>query len=183
MIRKDNYLDIPGRERPINIIQYEEEDIFLLQKLYTDWMNLNEKIKRIGGRPSILPPEFVEALVAYKMGYWKIDDMRLGFDCFDPNVPEGHNRIEIKYGTGRMDLSSFAPEIKWDRLNFVKFYNESPEDCFFEIYDIDIQMILEESERFGRYIYDRRGFRPRISVIKELIERGVYREKREFSLF
>ena len=32
-------------------------------------------------------------------------------------------------------------------------------------------------------MYDRRGFRPRISVIKELIERGVYREKREFSLF
>ena len=146
-------------------------------------MNLNEKIKKIGGRPSILPPEFVEALVAYKMGYWKIDDMRLGFDCFDPNAPEGSNRIEIKYATGRTDFSSFSSVIKWDRLIFVKFYNESPKDCYFEVYDIDIQMILEESEHFGRYMYDRRGVRPRISVIKELIERGIYREKREFSLF
>lgn len=183
MIRKENYLDIQGREIPVNVIQYEDEDLHVLQKLYSDWMNLNEKIKRIGGRPSMLPSEFVEALVAYKMGYWRIDDIRLGFDCFDPNSPEGHNRIEIKYGTGRTDLSSFSPEIKWDRLNFVKFYNESPEDCFFEVYDIDIQMILEESERFGRNIYDRRGIRLRISVIKELIERGIYREKREFSLF
>lgn len=36
----------------------------------------------------ILPPELVEALAAYKMGYWKVDDMRLGFDCFDPNAPK-----------------------------------------------------------------------------------------------
>lgn len=43
MIRKENYLDILERETPINIIQYEEEDMFLLQKLYSDWMNLNEK--------------------------------------------------------------------------------------------------------------------------------------------
>ncbi|RHR33928.1 MULTISPECIES: Bsp6I family type II restriction endonuclease [unclassified Eubacterium (in: firmicutes)] len=183
MIRKEKFLEIPEREIPVNIIQYEKEDIFLLQKLFSDWMNLNEKIKKIGGRPSILPPEFVEALVAYKMGYWKIDDMRLGFDCFDPNAPEGSNRIEIKYATGRTDFSSFSSVIKWDRLIFVKFYNESPKDCYFEVYDIDIQMILEESEHFGRYMYDRRGVRPRISVIKELIERGIYREKREFSLF
>lgn len=183
MRREETCLDIPERETPIRIIQYDEEDIILLKKLYSDWMNLNEKIKRIGGRPSILPPEFVEALVACKMGYWKIDDMRLGFDCFDPNAKEGNNRIEIKYATGRTDVSSFSQEIKWDRLNFVKFYNESPEDCYFEIYDIGVQMIFEESERFGRCIYDRRGFRPRISVIKELIERGVYREKKEFSLF
>lgn len=86
MIRKENYLDILERETPINIIQYEEEDMFLLQKLYSDWMNLNEKIKQIGGRPSSLPSEFVEALVAYKMGYWRIDNMSVGFDCFDPNA-------------------------------------------------------------------------------------------------
>ena len=35
MIRKENYLDILERETPINIIQYEEEDMFLLQKLYS----------------------------------------------------------------------------------------------------------------------------------------------------
>lgn len=183
MIRKENDLYLPERVTPVNVIQYEDEDFYVLQKLYSDWMNLNEKIKRIGGRPSMLPPGFVEALVAYKMGYWRIDDMRLRFDCYDPCAPEGRNRIEVKYGTGRNDFSSFSPEIQWDRLNFVKFYNESPEDCFFEVYDIDIEMILEESERFGRSIYDRRGIRPRISVIKELIERGIYRERREFSLF
>ena len=82
MIRKENYLDILERETPINIIQYEEEDMFLLQKLYSDWMNLNEKIKQIGGRPSSLPSEFVEALVAYKMGYWRIDNMSKQNDAF-----------------------------------------------------------------------------------------------------
>ena len=29
MIRKENYLDILERETPINIIQYEEEDILI----------------------------------------------------------------------------------------------------------------------------------------------------------
>ena len=45
-------------------------------------MELNEKIKRIWGRPSVVPTEFVEALVAFKMNYWKIDDMRLGLDVY-----------------------------------------------------------------------------------------------------
>lgn len=183
MIRTEKILDIPERKSPINIIKYEDEDLYLLQELYSNWMNLNEKIKRIGGRPCMLPPEFVESLVAYKMKYLRIEDMRLGFDCYDPNAPQDASRIEIKYGTGRMDFSHFSPEIKWDRLNFVKFYNESPTDCYFEVYDIDAQMIFDNSEYFGRRMYDSRGMRLRISVIKELIERGIYRNKKEFSLF
>ena len=183
MIRKESFLDIPERNIPVNIIQNEKGDLLLLQDLYSDWMNLNDKIKRIGGRPAILPPEFVESLVAYKMNYLRVEDMRLGFDCYDPNAPIGNNRIEIKYGTGRTDFSTFSPEIRWDRLNFVKFYNESPIDCYFDVYDIDVQMIFDCSEYFSRRMYDSRGMRPRISIIKELIERGIYRDKREFSLF
>lgn len=183
MIRTEHSLNISEKITPTNIIKYEEEDLLLLQELYSNWMKLNEKIKTIGGRPSMLPPEFVESLVALKLGYYRIDDMRLRFDCYDPNAPQGSNRIEIKYGTGRTDISSFSPEINWDRLNFVKFYNESPFDCYFEIYDIDVQTIFNESEHFGRSIRDYRGIRPRISVMKELIERGIYRERKEFSLF
>ena len=82
-----------------------KKKIYIFQDLYTNWMELNEKIKRIGGRPSVLPTEFVEALVAFKMNYWKIDDMRLGFDCYDPNDEKNEKRIEIKYSTGRMDYS------------------------------------------------------------------------------
>ena len=183
MIRKESFLDIPEKNIPVSLIQYEKEDLFLLQNLYSDWMSLNEKIKKIGGRPTMLPPEFVESLISYKMGYLRVEDVRLGFDCYDPNAPEGNNRIEIKYGTGRTDFSTFSPDIKWDRLNFVKFYNESPMDCYFEVYDIDVQMIFDSSEYFSRRMYDSHGIRPRISIIKELIERGIYRERKEFSLF
>ena len=185
MIRKESFLDIPEKSISTNLIQYEKNDMLLLQNLYSNWMNLNEMIKRIGGRPTMLPPEFVESLIAYKMNYLRVDDMRLGFDCYDPQSPQGSNRIEIRYGTGRTDFSTFFHEIKWDRLNFVKFYNESPNDCYFEVYDIDVQMIFDNSEHFSRQIYDNRGIRQRISIsiIKELIERGIYRDKQEFSLF
>ena len=47
MIRKENDLYLPERVTPVNIIQYEDEDFYVLQKLYSDWMNLNERIKRI----------------------------------------------------------------------------------------------------------------------------------------
>lgn len=183
MIRMERVLDVPEKNTPVNLIQYGTEDIALLQDLYSDWMNLNEKIKRIGGRPTMLPTDFVEALVACKMGYFRVENMHLGFDCYDPASPQGSNRIQIKYGTGRTDFSTFSPEIKWDRLNFVKFYNESPNSCYFEVYDIDVQMVFDVSEYFNRRMYDSRGMRLRISVIKELIERGIYRDKREFSLF
>ena len=160
-----------------------KKKIYRFQEFYTNWMELNEKIKSIGGRPSVLPTEFVEALVAFKMNYWKIDDMRLGFDCYDPNDEKNEKRIEIKYSTGRMDYSSFAPKIEWGILNFVKFYNESPIECYFEVYDIGIDMIFEETEKFGRSVYEGYGRRPRISISRELIERGIYRNKKEFSLF
>ena len=160
-----------------------KKKIYIFQELYTNWMELNEKIKRIGGRPSVLPTEFVEALVAFKMNYWKIDDMRLGFDCYDPKDEKNEKRIEIKYSTRRMDYSSFAPKIEWGILNFVKFYNESPIECYFEVYDIGIDMIFEETEKFGRSVYEGYGRRPRISISRELIERGIYRNKKEFSLF
>ncbi len=183
MIKRKDLLIFSDEKIVSNIVKYEEEDIYIFQELYTNWMELNEKIKRIGGRPSVLPTEFVEALVAFKMNYWKIDDMRLGFDCYDPNDEKNEKRIEIKYSTGRMDYSSFAPKIEWDRLNFVKFYNESPIECYFEVYDIGIDMIFEETEKFGRSVYEGYGRRPRISISRELIERGIYRNKKEFSLF
>ena len=59
MIRKEGFLDIPEINMPVSLIQYEKEDMILFQKLYSDWMNLNEKIKKIGGRPTMLPSEFV----------------------------------------------------------------------------------------------------------------------------
>lgn len=183
MIREKELLVFPEEKMVSNVIKYDEGDIFILQELYTDWMILNEKILKIGGRPSMLPAEFVEALVAYKMNYWRIDDAHLGFDCFDPEGKEWHNRIEIKYATSRIDFSIFSSRINWDRLNFVRFYNESPYYCYVEIYDISIDAILEESEKFGRSIYERRGLRPRINIFRELVERGIYQNKKEFSLF
>ena len=65
----------------------------------------------------------------------------------------------------------------------MKFYNESPIECYFEVYDIGIDMIFEETEKFGRSVYEGYGRRPRISISRELIERGIYRNKKEFSLF
>ena len=51
------------------------------------------------------------------------------------------------------------------------------------MYDIGIDMIFEETEKFGRSVYEGYGRRPRISISRELIERGIYRNKKEFSLF
>lgn len=44
-------------------------------------------------------------------------------------------------------------------------------------------VIFEETEKFGRSVYEGYGRRPRISISRELIERGIYRNKKEFSLF
>ena len=62
MIKRKDLLIFPDEKIVSNIVKYEEEDIYMFQELYTNWMELNEKIKRIGGRPSVLPTEFVEAL-------------------------------------------------------------------------------------------------------------------------
>ena len=51
MIRKENYLEVPEREIPINIIQYEEDDILLLQNclLYTSDAADEEDSVDLGG--------------------------------------------------------------------------------------------------------------------------------------
>lgn len=176
MLREKELLITKDDSEIADVTKYEEEDIFVLQELFTDWMNLNEKLKKIGGRPTILPPEIVEGLVACKMGYWRVNSMmHAGFDCFDPNSPQNYNRIEIKYTTGRADFTSFSPYFKWDRLNFVKINIESSRECFFEIYDIDFQEVLER--------YNGTDFRPRLRIMREFIDQGIYNKKIEFSIF
>lgn len=166
-----------------SVLQYEESDIYILQELYTCWMKLNSKIKKVGGRNSILPQEFVEALVSYKLGYWRLGNPRLGFDCFDSKAQVGKNRIGIKYGTNRTDFSVFSSKQRWDRLNFVIFYNESPTDCFFEIYDMDYEMISKQLINNGITPYNQHSYVSRISVIRQLIDQKIYNSKKQFSLF
>ena len=183
MVHKECHLNIEKETTCIKLIKYETQDLYLFQELYTNWMMLNEKIAALGGRPTQLPSDFVESLVAYMMDYYKVNDNYLGFDCYDPNANQGNNYIEIKYGTGRADFSSFSPQIKWNRLNFVKFYNESPTNCYFEIYDINIDTIIKNSESFRNCFLNNCRLRPHINITKELIEKGLFEAKYSFSLF
>ncbi len=179
----NDLIHIPESDIPIKAIRIEEKDLDVLQNVYLRWMELNASIREMGGRPVALPEQFVESVVALKLGYLVVDDIHNGFDCYDLNAELGNRRVEIKYSTGRIDVTSFSPILSWDRLNFVKVYVESAKECYFEVYDISREIILEESETFNRYLYERRGMRPRISINREFIERELYTSKIEFSLF
>ena len=162
---------------------FEREDIKTFREYYKTFMELNGLSKDIGCRSLVIPPSFMESLVAYYMGYWKIEGSYAGFDCYSPNMPIGHNRIEIKVGSGKSDYSLFRSRDDWDVLNYVTIYNESIVECAFELFSITKERILSESERFARHYSDKRNLGFRYNIYRELIEHGEYDYKKTFSLF
>ncbi len=184
--KRNLYISEVDKNELLNIIRYEKSDLNVLRDFYITFMKSNEAIKKLGGKRLFLPPEFVETVVAYKMDYWRIDDMQHKFDCYDPNSINRHNRIEVKFSVGRIDTVSFSQEMTWDRLNFVKIYMESATTCFFEIYDIDKDTITDIinpliNENCGPDYRFRS--RLRINILQQFIEKGIYNNKIDFSLF
>ncbi|HEB9338623.1 TPA: Bsp6I family type II restriction endonuclease [Campylobacter coli] len=152
-----------------------EKDFDLICKIYIQWKELNNNIKKFSSRGVNFPDCISEPIVCYAFNYnWNNNN-----ETGDATSDSGE-LIEIKATSNfNSDLSSFSPNTKFDKLIFVRLDQER--DLAY-IYDLELNFeqfqILEVNKKETVLDQQKQNRRPRLSLIqyieKEKIEPLYY---------
>ncbi|HEB9434339.1 TPA: Bsp6I family type II restriction endonuclease [Campylobacter coli] len=152
-----------------------EKDFDLICKIYIQWKELNNNIKKFSSRGVNFPDCISEPIVCYAFNYnWNNNN-----ETGDATSDSGE-LIEIKATSNfDSDLSSFSPNTKFDKLIFVRLDQER--DLAY-IYDLELNFeqfqILEVNKKETVLDQQKQNRRPRLSLIqyieKEKIEPLYY---------
>jgi hypothetical protein len=148
----------------------EKGDRELIKKLYQDWKNLNDRLKKIGTRGINLPETISEnAFCLFFPECVRVVKLKKGkcsFDCI--NIKTG-SRIQIKASSVVSDLTSFGPKSEWDELFFLDF---SKGDGSFKVFKIEPDWIykhmVNKNQTFQQQQEQAR--RPRFSITENIIK-------------
>ncbi|ECL4284516.1 Bsp6I family restriction endonuclease [Campylobacter jejuni] len=152
-----------------------EKDFDLICKIYIQWKELNNNIKKFSSRGVNFPDCISEPIVCYVLNYnWNNNN-----ETGDATSDSGE-LIEIKATSNfDSDLSSFSPNTKFDKLIFVRLDQER--DLAY-IYDLELNFeqfqILKVNKKETVLDQQKQNRRPRLSLIqyieKEKIEPLYY---------
>lgn len=150
--------------------KFDKEDYRHLQEIFSDWQNINKKLKPLGGRNLNVPDVFSEALFCIFFNAIRTNGDAHSYDCVSL---ETHAGIQIKSASIKYDCTSFGPTSTWDELYYVDFAPNGKVDGKVVFYKIDVDfsnLILNEKK--GETFKDQQlqGRRPRFSIKRQLIE-------------
>ena len=163
-------IQINGKNEQALIIEKEDGDKEIIRNLYLKWKDLNETIKTISTRGINLPEVISEnAFTLHFTEYVKVIKLKYkkcSFDCI--NTQTGL-RTQLKATSTTSDLTSFGPRSEWDELYFLDF---SSMDGKFKVYKIDSSWVytLKTNKNQTFTNQQKQGKRPRLSIIKKIIE-------------
>lgn len=189
MIREIETLNLPEGNFSAEVIKITKDDVDILRKIYSAWVNISRDLNSIGARSVNLPEGLSESAFCLVTGYWRINSSISGanasMDCYDQNALVGHNRIQVKACSVIPDLTSFGPKTIWDRIFFVDFYCEGHYDGMFDVYEVNTDDINNFPVNANETLLQQKekGRRPRFSIYKGLIEKGYYISKNRYNLF
>src|SRR3989344_6672053 len=169
---KIEWKDVELNNKKINamVTVPEKGDQELLKKLYFDWKDVNDRIKKISTRGINLPEAISEnAFCLFFKDCVRVVKLKAGkcsYDCI--NTKTG-SRIQIKASSIAYDLTSFGPKSEWDDLYFLDF---SKGDGSFAVYKIEKDWIykhqVNKKQTFEEQQAENR--RPRFSIIENIIK-------------
>jgi len=161
---------IEGKKVKAKITIKEIGDRELIKKLYFDWKQLNDRLKKISTRGINLPEAISENAFAlfspYCVRIVSLKGMKCSFDCI--NLKTG-SRIQIKASSVISDLTSFGPRSEWDELFFLDF---SSGNGSFKVYKIEQDWIYKHmvNKRQSFQQQQEENRRPRFSIIEDIIK-------------
>ena len=148
---------------------FDLSDLPFFVEIFNDWLDINVKLKRLGGRTMNVPDVFSEAIYCIHFNAIRTNGKAYSYDCVDILSGEG---IQVKSSSIPEDLSSFGPRSTWDRLIFADYCSNGKVDGVVKFYEIDnsiYSLILNHSK--GQTFSDQQklGLRPRLSIKKSII--------------
>jgi hypothetical protein len=150
--------------------KFDLDDYKKLKGIFRDWIEINAKLKSLGGRGLNVPDVFSEALFCIFFNAIRTNGTAYSYDCVSLDT---HAGIQIKSASIPNDLTSFGPTSTWDELYYVDFAPNGTVDGKVNFYKIDIDFSdLVLNAKKGETFKDQQlqGRRPRFSIKKQLIE-------------
>ena len=150
--------------------KFDQNDYLKLKEIFSDWQNINSKLKPLGGRNLNVPDVFSEALFCIFFNAVRTNGEAHSYDCV--SLVDGSG-IQIKSASIEEDCSSFGPTSTWDELYYVDFAPNGIVDGKVDFYKIEInfdELILNAKK--GETFRDQQlqGRRPRFSIKRQLIK-------------
>jgi len=161
---------IKGEKVEAKVTLLEKGDKELLRKLYSDWKNLNDRLKQISTRGINLPETISEnAFCLFFKDYVRVVKLKKGkcsYDCINTKTGE---KVQIKASSVSSDLTSFGPRSEWDSLYFLDF---SKGDGSFKVYRIEKEWIYSHKVNRDQTFKEQQeqGKRPRFSITDNIVK-------------
>lgn len=149
---------------------FYKEDFIILQQIFREWLEINKKLKSLGGRNLNVPDVFSEALFCLAYDAIRTNATAHSYDCVMRKTGEG---VQVKSASIPNDCTSFGPRSTWDLLYFADFAPNGFVDGevrFYKIYDNCVYDLVLNSKK-GETFKDQQGQgrRPRFSIKNQII--------------
>lgn len=149
---------------------FDLKDFELLQKIFKDWLIMNEELKSLGGRALNVPDVFSEALFCLAFNAVRTNGTAYSYDCVIRGTGDG---VQVKSASIPNDCTSFGPTSTWDVLYFADFAPNGKVDGevkFYKIDDSDVYNLVLNAKK-GETFRDQQlqGRRPRFSIQSSII--------------
>lgn len=150
---------------------FDHEDFIKLQNIFKDWLEMNKKLKSLGGRGLNVPDVFSEAIFCLAFNAVRTNGTAHSYDCVIRGTGEG---VQVKSASIPNDCTSFGPTSTWDVLYFADFASNGVVDGiikFYKIEDDDVYNLVLNSKK-GETFRDQQlqGRRPRFSIQSSIIK-------------
>lgn len=150
---------------------FDHEDFIKLQNIFKDWLEMNKKLKSLGGRGLNVPDVFSEAIFCLAFNAVRTNGTAHSYDCVIRGTGEG---VQVKSASIPNDCTSFGPTSTWDVLYFADFASNGFVDGiikFYKIEDDDVYNLVLNSKK-GETFRDQQlqGRRPRFSIQSSIIK-------------
>lgn len=163
--------------------EFDETDFESLQKIFTEWLELNTNLKQLGGRNLNIPDVFSEAIFCLAYDAIRTNNSAGSYDCVLKSTLEG---VQVKSSSILYDCTSFGPTSKWDVLYFMDFVPNGTLDGSIHIYKIDdkdiYDLVLNKEKQETFVMQQKQGRRPRLSIKKSIIESNGLKPDKEINL-
>lgn len=150
--------------------EFDNADFLKLKNIFKKWQNINNDLKKLGGRNLNVPDVFSEALFCIFFNAVRTNGTAHSYDCVLKETGEG---VQVKSASIINDCTSFGPTSTWDLLYFVDFAPNGKVTGKVDFYKIESNDIYntvvnqKKNETFRDQQNQKR--RPRFSIKKKII--------------
>ena len=152
---------------------FDENDKKEIIKIYTNWCEINKKLKAYGARTINIPELLSESVYCMftnsgRLKSCEYSKVNTSWDCYNFDT---NKRVQVKATSVAEDLTSFGPRSEWDTLIFCDFYVEGKFDGSFRFYEIPNEKVYSQQVNRNQTFKEQQeaSRRPRFSITKDII--------------